>query len=57
MVLKYDFIFNDKLSEIIIDKIKENWLLLDEEGEIIGERDTPKVKKETYKISSSGFIK
>jgi len=59
LVLKYDFIFNDKLSEIIIDKIEENWLFLDEEGEIIGERDTPKVKKEkeTYKISSSGFIK
>ena len=57
LVFKYDFKINHDLSKIKIEKIEEDWLLFDEDGELIEERIKPKIKKQTEKITvlNTGF--
>lgn len=57
LVFKYDYQFNNDISEITINQIEEDWLLMNSTGDIIGERKRPILKntKETYKITTRGF--
>ncbi len=58
LVFKYYYKFNDDISEITVAQIEEDWLLVNETGDIIGERKKPisKNTSQTYKITAKGFI-
>jgi len=58
LLLKTDFKTISDFSKIEIVNIEEDWLLIDNSGEIIGERKKPKVKKEKkiYKLNEKGIF-
>ncbi|MDO6760670.1 hypothetical protein Q4566_10705 [Tamlana sp. 2_MG-2023] len=56
--IQYDFMINEAFSEIEISKIEEDWILFDDEGEMI-ERKEPLIskEKEVVRITKNGFVK
>lgn len=50
LALKTNFKTNNTFSEFILESTEENWLILDENGEFVGERKSPILKNTIQKF-------
>lgn len=58
LYLERNFMFNSNQFEIEVTDIEEDWVLLNEQGDIVGDRKKPIITKNkfTYSISKDGFL-
>lgn len=58
LVLKSGFQSNNNFSEITVNSVEEDWLNFDENGEMIGERETPLIARSSklYILTENGLF-